>query len=150
MQMSVLYFSADVGKILLYSSRRRRRYHCMQMSVLYFSVDVGIKLLYSSRRGRRHHCMQMSVLHFSVDVGIMLLYSIGRRRKHHCMQMSGLHFNPFTAPACKISGLKCGHVHACKQYIRWSYKKSTINTVHFNTNNFTCSCERGVWGGEPY
>ena len=24
--------------------------------------------------------------------------------------------NPFTAPACKISGLKSAHMHACKQY----------------------------------
>ena len=28
-----------------------------------------------------------------------------------------LKFNPFTAPACKISGLKSAHIHACKQYI---------------------------------
>ena len=25
--------------------------------------------------------------------------------------------NPFTAPSCKISGLKSAHIHACKQYI---------------------------------
>ena len=26
-------------------------------------------------------------------------------------------FNPFTAPACKMSGLKSAHIHACKQCI---------------------------------
>ena len=26
-------------------------------------------------------------------------------------------FNPFTAPACKISGLKSAHMHATEQYI---------------------------------
>ena len=26
-------------------------------------------------------------------------------------------FDPFTAPACKISGLKSAHIHACKRHI---------------------------------
>ena len=30
---------------------------------------------------------------------------------------SSLVFNLFTAPACKISGLKSEHIHDCKQYI---------------------------------
>ena len=30
-------------------------------------------------------------------------------------------FNPFTAPACKTSGLKGAHIPACKQYFGWSY-----------------------------
>ena len=38
-------------------------------------------------------------------------------------------FNPFTAPACKISGLKWANIHTCKQYIWRSYNKSTLNTV---------------------
>ena len=41
------------------------------------------------------------------------------------------HFHPLTAPACKMSGLKSAHIHACKQYNWWSYNKSTFNTVHF-------------------
>ena len=49
--------------------------------------------------------------------------------------------NPFTAPACKISRQKSAHIHACKQYIWWSYNKSTFNTVQFHRNLFTCSCE---------
>ena len=51
--------------------------------------------------------------------------------------------NPFTAPACKISGLKRSHIHAWKQNIWWSYNRSTFNTAHFDINHFTCSCERG-------
>ena len=41
--------------------------------------------------------------------------------------------NPFTSPACKISRLKSAHIHASKQYIWWSYNKSTLNTVHFDS-----------------
>ena len=41
-------------------------------------------------------------------------------------------FNPFTAPACKISGLKIALIRACKQYIRCSYNKSTFNAAHFD------------------
>ena len=36
-------------------------------------------------------------------------------------------FNPFTAPDCKISGLKNAHNHACKQYIWWSCNNSTFS-----------------------
>ena len=50
-------------------------------------------------------------------------------------------FNPFTAPACKTFRLKSAHIHACKQYIWWSYNKSTFNTVHFGRSPFTCSGE---------
>ena len=49
--------------------------------------------------------------------------------------------NPFTAPPCKISRLKSAHMHACKQYIWWSYNKSTFSPVHFDRILFTCSCE---------
>ena len=52
-------------------------------------------------------------------------------------------FNPFAAPACKISGLKMAHIHACKQYIWWSCNKSTFNTVHFGRNPLTCSWDEG-------
>ena len=45
--------------------------------------------------------------------------------------------NPFTAPACKISGLKSAHIHAHKQYILWSYNKSTLSTVNSDRNPFT-------------
>ena len=53
---------------------------------------------------------------------------------------SGSHFadrarlNPLTVPACKISGLKSAHIHACKPYMRWSYSKSTFNILHFDRN----------------
>ena len=49
-----------------------------------------------------------------------------------CLQR--LHFNPFTAPACTISGLKSTQLHACKRCIWWSYNKSTLSTVHFDRN----------------
>ena len=47
--------------------------------------------------------------------------------------------NPFTSPACKVSGLKSAHIHSSKQYIWWSYNKPTLNTVHFDKNPFLCS-----------
>ena len=50
-------------------------------------------------------------------------------------------FNPFTAPAWKMSALKSVHIHACRQYIWWSYNKSSFDTVHFDRNHFTCSCK---------
>ena len=34
-------------------------------------------------------------------------------------------------------------VHTCRQYIWWSFNKSTLNSVHFNRNPFTCLCEGG-------
>ena len=58
--------------------------------------------------------------------------------------LKAFRFNPFTArPACKISGLKSAHIHACEQYTRWSYNKCTFNTVRFDGNAFRCSCEGG-------
>ena len=38
--------------------------------------------------------------------------------------------NPFTATACKISGLESAHIHASKQYSWLSCNKSTFNSVH--------------------
>ena len=55
-------------------------------------------------------------------------------------QNKQIRVNPFTAPACKISGLKNAHVYTCKQYTWWSYNKST---VHFGKGPFTCSHEGG-------
>ena len=54
-----------------------------------------------------------------------------------------LKFNPFTAPACKISGLKSAHIHACKQYVSWSCNKSTFSIVRFDRSPFTCSWKGG-------
>ena len=51
--------------------------------------------------------------------------------------------NPFTAPACKISGLKSAHMHARKQYLWWSYNKFAFNTVHFDRSPFRCSLDGG-------
>ena len=65
----------------------------------------------------------------------------------------------------KFPGLKSACIHTCKQYLWWSYNQSTFyqstfyqttfyqptfyqstfNTLHFDRNLFTCSCERG-WG----
>ena len=56
---------------------------------------------------------------------------------------SSLVINPFNATACKICGLKSAHMHARKQYIRWSYNKSTFNTVRFDRNPFMCPYEGG-------
>ena len=39
--------------------------------------------------------------------------------------------NPLTAPACNIFWLKSAHIHTCRQYIRWSYNKSTFNSCAF-------------------
>ena len=49
------------------------------------------------------------------------------------------HFNTFTAPDCKISGLK----GACKQYIFRSYNTSTSNAERFDETPFTCLYEKG-------
>ena len=51
--------------------------------------------------------------------------------------------NPFTATACKISGLKSAHIHSSRQYIWWSCNKSTFNTVQFDRNHLACSGEGG-------
>ena len=60
----------------------------------------------------------------------------------HWSRIGSYHsINPFTAPACKISGLKSAHIHPCKQHIWWSYKKSTFNPVHFERSPLTCSFE---------
>ena len=50
--------------------------------------------------------------------------------------------NPFTASACTLSGLKSAPIHAYKQYIWSSCKKSAVSTVHFDRSPLTCSCER--------
>ena len=39
--------------------------------------------------------------------------------------------NLFTAPACTVLGLKSGHIHACRQYIRWSYNNSAFSSCAF-------------------
>ena len=54
--------------------------------------------------------------------------------------------NPFTTPAGNISGLKSAHIHTSKQYIWWSYNKSTFSTVHLDRNPFTCSRKGGKKG----
>ena len=63
--------------------------------------------------------MKFSFLLAKLPVGLLLLY------------------NPFTAPACNISGLKNACVHNCIQYILWAYNRSAVNTVHFDENPFT-------------
>ena len=48
-----------------------------------------------------------------------------------------LSLNPFTAPACKISGLKSAHNYTRLQVV------STFSIVHFDRKPFTCWCEGG-------
>ena len=60
-----------------------------------------------------------------------------------CTEIIQGKINPFTAPACKISGLKSARIHACKQCIWWSCYKSTFSTVHFDRSPVRCSCEGG-------
>ena len=49
--------------------------------------------------------------------------------------------NPFTAPACKMSGLKVDG-HPRKQSVFWLYVTSTLNAMRFDENPFTCRCEK--------
>ena len=52
-------------------------------------------------------------------------------------------FNPFTAPACNISGLK--DAGTCLQivYIFWSFNTTTFNVIIcFDENPFTFQCEK--------
>ena len=69
------------------------------------------------------------------------LKAVGRNLSCRLFHLSKV--NPFTASACKISGLKGTYIHACKQSIWWYYNKSTFNTVHFDRNPFMCSSEGG-------
>ena len=48
----------------------------------------------------------------------------------------GGQFNPFTAPACNISGLKDA------QCVFRSYDTSTFNAVSFDENPFASQCEK--------
>ena len=50
--------------------------------------------------------------------------------------------NPFTAPACKIFGLKDGR--ACRQDIFRSYNPSTFNAMRFDENPFTRQREKEI------
>ena len=50
--------------------------------------------------------------------------------------------NPFTAPACKHSGLKSAHLHAANSLVDGPITNLTFSTVHFNRSHFTCSRER--------
>ena len=55
----------------------------------------------------------------------------------------GKRLNPFSASACKRSGLKSAHIHACKEYIWWSYNKSHFQYCVYSQKPFTCSCVGG-------
>ena len=58
-----------------------------------------------------------------------------------CISGHTLWVNPFTAPACKISGLSSARIHACKQYIWWPCNTSAFHPVYFDTIPFTRSCK---------
>ena len=48
---------------------------------------------------------------------------------------------PLQCPRLYNFRVESAHIHACKQYIWWSYNKPAFNTVHFDRNTSTCSCE---------
>ena len=45
--------------------------------------------------------------------------------------------NPFTLPACKISGLKDAQMHLQTVYIFRSYNTSALNAMRFDENPFS-------------
>ena len=49
--------------------------------------------------------------------------------------------NPFTAPACTISGLEDSRTRLQTVYFQ-SYNTSTFNARRFNANRFTCQYEK--------
>ena len=49
--------------------------------------------------------------------------------------------NTFHDPITNLLSAKSAHIHACRQYISWSYNKPTFNTVHFDRNPLSCSCK---------
>ena len=52
-------------------------------------------------------------------------------------------FNPFTAPSCKISGLKAAQTRLQTVGIFWSYNTSTFNAMRFYENPGSVQCEKG-------
>ena len=67
-----------------------------------------------------------------------------RTTQLHTFSSQGRHnvitINPFTVPACNISGLKV-HGHPSKQSIFRLYITSTFGAMRFDENPFTCQCE---------
>ena len=48
--------------------------------------------------------------------------------------------NPFTAPACTISGLKDSRTHLQTVIFSGPVNTLTFNAIRFNKNPFTCQC----------
>ena len=65
-----------------------------------------------------------------------------QQQQQHEPKCREIAFNPLTATACQICWLKTAHINASKQYIWWTYHKSTFNTVHFDSSRFTCTFMR--------
>ena len=61
-----------------------------------------------------------------------------------CLFGDKLGVNPFTAPACTISGLNDARTRLKKQYIFWSYNTYTFNAMRFDENPLTCQCEKEI------
>ena len=57
------------------------------------------------------------------------------------LQSSLTHINPFTAPACTISGLKDAQTYLQTVYFL-VLQQSTFNVILFDENAFTCQCEK--------
>ena len=61
-------------------------------------------------------------------------------QSNHSMRLV---INPFTSPACKISGLKDVRIEAPSNiYIFRSYNPPTFNATRFEENPFTCHCKK--------
>ena len=56
--------------------------------------------------------------------------------KKLCKVIWGIIINPFTAPACTISGLKV-HEHPCKESTSRLYITSTFDAMRLDENPFT-------------
>ena len=63
--------------------------------------------------------------------------SLARIKSRGCGRKSEPVLNAFTAPACKVSGLKSAYTYT-------PANKSTFNTVQFDRNRFMCSYEGGT------
>ena len=84
---------------------------------------------------KMHYSLTSCQLYFLVPLSSFLA---------HLLALSRLTVNPFIALACKISQLKSACIHACKQYIWWSYNKQIyFQHCAFWQKSFLCWCERG-------
>ena len=86
------------------------------------------------------------VIHFNLIIITVRLARCRRSRRISLGRVKGftgnICINPFTAPACKHSGVKGAHLHVANSLVGGPITNLTFSTVHFSRNPFTCSCER--------